>query len=248
MNTKLQHVALFCDEAGKDTDRYLAVGGLIVPSPKSSRVASEEFIRLKNDSGITGEVKWNNTKKGNYEKYRNVVDLVFSLAANGHLEFHCILVDFQRFNHDLRDDGGRGESLKRMYYQLILHRLCRPHSGGQLLYALVDKANELGGLEDMKRGLNNVSKKRYGQTGEQLRVIEFRDSKAEPLLQLNDIILGGVCYQRNRRNEEQGIGQFKSNLAGYILGRFGYVNFDCNTPRGQNMSIWNFSSDHLRGG
>jgi len=135
-----------------------------------------------------------------------------------------------------------------MYYQLILHRLCRPHSNGQLLYALIDKANELDGLQDLKAGLNNVCKSRHGHTGEQLRAIEFRDSKAEPLLQLNDIILGGVCYQRNRRNEEQGLGQFKSNLAGYILGRFGYVDFDGSTPKGKNMSIWNFSSEHLRGG
>ena len=248
MNDNLEHVALFCDEAGKDTDRYLAVGGLILPSPSSSKRVSDEFTRLKARCGITGEVKWNNAKKGNYEKYRKVVDLVFSLAASNQLEFHCILVDFQRFDHQLRDDGGKGESLKRMYYQLILHRLCRPHSSGQLLYALIDKANELDGLQDLKAGLNSVCKSRHGQTGEQLRAIEFRDSKAEPLLQLNDIILGGVCYQRNRRNEEQGLGQFKSNLAGYILGRFGYTDFDGNTPKGQNMSIWNFSSDHLKGG
>ncbi|WP_299739048.1 DUF3800 domain-containing protein [uncultured Roseobacter sp.] len=170
------------------------------------------------------------------------------MASKGHLEFHCILVDFQRFDHDLREDGGKGESLKRMYYQLILHRLCRPHSDGQLLYALVDKANELDGLDELKKGLNSVCKSKYKQSGEQLRAIEFRDSKTEPLLQLNDIILGGICYQRNRRNEEQGLGQYKSNLAGYILGRFGYVDFDADTPRGQKMSIWNFSSEYLKGG
>ncbi len=158
------------------------------------------------------------------------------------------MVDFQRFDHDLREDGGKGESLKRMYYQLILHRLCRPHSDGQLLYALVDKANELDGLDELKKGLNSVCKSKYKQSGEQLRAIEFRDSKTEPLLQLNDIILGGICYQRNRRNEEQGLGQYKSNLAGYILGRFGYVDFDADTPRGQKMSIWNFSSEYLKGG
>lgn len=248
MTKDIQHIALYCDEAGKDTDRFLAVGGLVLPSPAASKRVSRMFWHLKHTEGITGEVKWNNTKKGNYEKYRKVVDMVFRLAASGDLQFHCILVDFQRFDHDLRDDGGKGESLKRMYYQLILHRLCRPHSNGQLLYALVDKANELQGLDDLKKGLNSVCKSKYNQSGEQLRAIEFRDSKEEALLQLNDIILGGVCYQRNRRNEEQGVGQFKSNLAGYILGRFGYMDFDSDTPPGQSMSIWNFSSEYLRGG
>ena len=96
--------------------------------------------------------------------------------------------------------------------------------------------------------LNRVCKRKYGHTGEQLRAIEFRDSEKEPLLQLNDIILGAVCYQRNRRNDEAGMAQYKSNLAGYVLGRFGYLDFDGDTPRGQKMSIWNFESQHLRGG
>lgn len=248
MVEKVKNVALYCDEAGKDTDRYLAVGGLVVPSPQSSRMIAGYFEKLKKKHNLVGEVKWNKAKKGNYEKYRDVVDLVFAMAGDGHLQFHCILVDFQRFDHDLRDDGGKGESLKRMYYQLIEHRLCKTHTDGQLLYALVDKANELDGLDELKAGLNNVCKNKYGHNGEQLRAIEFRDSASEPLLQLNDIVLGAVCYQRNRRNEEAGVGQFKSNLAGYVLGRFGYLNFDGNTPKGHPMSVWNFDSKHLRGG
>lgn len=247
MTEDIEHIALFCDEAGKDTDRYLAVGGLVIPSPKSSRIVVSAFNSVKFRQNISGEVKWNRTKKGNYEKYREVVDLVFRMAELGHLEFHCLLVDFQRFDHELREDGGRCESLKRMYYLLILHRLCRPHNEGQLLYALVDKANELVGLDGLKIGLNNVCKNQYGHTGNQLRAIEFRNSEKEPLLQLNDIILGAVCYQRNRRNEDAGAAQFKSNLAGYVLGRFGQLHFDDDTPRGQKMSIWNFKSQNLKG-
>jgi len=96
-----KHVALYCDEAGKDTDTYLAVGGLIVTSSNAEKV-KERFRRVCSKAQISGEVKWNRIKKGNCEKFRLVVDLFFSLANEGLLEFHCILTNFDRFDHDLR--------------------------------------------------------------------------------------------------------------------------------------------------
>lgn len=83
MVENVQNVAFFCDEAGKDTDRYLAVGGLIVPSPDSSRKVTTAFNKLVADHSISGEVKWNRAKKGNYEKYRKVVDLAFRWLNKG---------------------------------------------------------------------------------------------------------------------------------------------------------------------
>lgn len=248
MENKLQQIALFCDEAGKNTDRYLAVGGLIVNSEGAPSIR-REFVSTCARLKISGEVKWNRTKKGNHEKYREIVDLFFRLLAAGHMHFHCLIVDFQRFDHDLREDGGHNESLKRMYYQLILHRLCKKYGDNSLLYAFPDKAKELSGLDDLKVGLNSQSKTIFKHTGDRLKAIELRDSEREPLLQLNDIVLGAICYQKNRRNEAEGMGQFKSNLAGYVLGRTGLVNFDNDTPRSNtDLSIWNFNSQYLKGG
>lgn len=61
MVEKHKHIARYCDEAGKDTDRYLAVGGLIVNGPKVS-MARDMFEHAKRRHGINGEVKWNYTK------------------------------------------------------------------------------------------------------------------------------------------------------------------------------------------
>ncbi len=119
MPKKPQQIALFCDEAGKNTDRFLAVGGLVVTS-KGAPVIRREFNALCARLQIIGEVKWNRTKKGNNEKYREVVNMFFRLLRQGKMHFHCILVDFVRFDHALRNDGGENESLKRMYYQRLV--------------------------------------------------------------------------------------------------------------------------------
>lgn len=131
-------IALFCDEAGKETDRFLAVGGLTV-SASNAPIVRRHFIRMCADLGINSEVKWNKLKKRNKEKYQAIAHSFFGLASFNRVQFHCILVDFDRFDHDLRPDGGKNESLKRMYYQLILHRLGKKHGKQANVYAFPDK-------------------------------------------------------------------------------------------------------------
>lgn len=238
---------MFCDEAGKDTDRYLAVGGLIVAHTDVRRIR-DEFVARKKRLGITREAKWKLTTKGCLEKHRELVHWTFELIRKRDLLFHCLLIDFARFNHDLREDGGKAESLKRMYYQLILHRLLKKHGPDYDCYALIDKCNELDGFARMKNGLNSEANRRF-KCADSLRAVEFRDSEAEPLLQMNDLILGAICAHKNRRFEEATAGQPKASLAGFVLGRSSLIDYDSDTPRNvDDFTIWNLKSDHMRGG
>lgn len=247
MADETQKVALFCDEAGKASDRYLAVGGLVVSNKDVTRIR-REFNSRKAELSISAEAKWNLTRKATLDKHRSLVLWAFSLIRKNDLHFHCLLVDFQRFDHNLRSDGGPNESLKRMYYQLILHRLCKKHGKDSLCYAYVDKANELQGLDSMKRGLNSDSNNKFG-CSDPLRALEFKTSHDEPLLQLNDLILGAICAQKNRRFELEGSGQHKANLAGFVLGMSGLHNYDDDTPKSvTDFTIWNLKSQYLKGG
>lgn len=247
MIPKTPKIALFCDEAGKDTDRYLAVGGVVVTQEDAPKIR-DEFIRRKKLLGFNAEAKWNFTRKSTLPKHTSLVRWAFELIRKRELLFHCLLVDFQRFDHDLRVDGGKAESLKRMYYQLILHRLCKKHGREYDLYAYVDQAKELKGLDLMRHGLNSEADKRYRCNGA-LKTIEMRVSDNEPLLQLNDMILGAICAQKNRRFEEVGAGQPKANFAGFVLGRSGLENYDTDTPPSvSDFTIWNLKSDKFKGG
>jgi hypothetical protein len=248
MGAPLTKIALFCDEAGKENDRFLAVGGLVVTA-EAAPVIRQEMAKHCRDLKIGSEIKWKKTRQGTLEKYRTIVQYFFELMDRNVVRFHCLLVDFQRFDHTLREGGSPQQSLKRMYYQLILHRLCKKHGKDCDLYAFPDKANELRGLEEFKRALNNESCLRFRYDRDCLRAIEFRDSEAEALLQLNDLILGAVCYQKNRRFEDDDAGHPKANLAGFIMGRFGLPNYDGDTPQSvSKFSFWNLKSRYLKGG
>ena len=245
MEVAPQKIGLFCDEAGKDTDRYLAVGGLIV-SNDSVLAVRRSFDQRKRELSLNAEAKWNLTRKATLDKHRSLIQWTFELIAVGTLSFHCLLVDFQRFDHDLRDDGGKCESLKRMYFQLIMHRLCKKHGHDSKCYAYVDQAKELEGLDKMKYGLNSVANRKYG-CSDSLRALEFRTSHDEPMLQINDLILGAICAQKNKRFESVDAGQYKANLSGFVLGKSGLHNYDSDTPKSRrDFSIWNLKSDFLK--
>lgn len=246
MTTETPKLAFYCDEAGKDTDRFLAVGGLIIAHEYIVAIRAE-FLRRKEALKLGKEAKWNSTKKSTLESHRALIDWTFSLIKDEKLLFHCLLVDFQRFDHGLRADGGKAESMKRMYYQLILHRLLKKHGMYYQCYALIDKCNELSGLENMLKGLNSDAR-RFKSEGA-LKAIEFRNSEREPLLQMNDLILGAICAQKNRRFEDEDAGRYKANLAGYVLGKSGLLNYDTDTPRTKvDFTIWNLASKYMRGG
>lgn len=128
MSDKLPQMALFCDEAGKEPDRFLAVGGLVVTG-EDVKMIRAEFARRISDIGISKEAKWNSTRKNTLQKYTSLVHWTFQLITAGQLRFHCLLVPSQRFNHRLRSDGGKSESLKRMYYQVIFIGLVKGMAG-----------------------------------------------------------------------------------------------------------------------
>lgn len=223
------------------------MGGLII-SATNAPVIRRKFEWYCKTQVIRSEVKWNKTTKGTKDKYQALIHFFFECVARNEIGFHCLLVDFQRFDHELREDGNPQESLKRMYYQLMLHRLGKKHGRDCLCYAFPDKANELTGLDQMKTGLNSELRKRYNCKGDPIRAIEFRNSETEPLLQLNDIILGAVCYQKNRRFEADDAGQPKANLAGYVLGRTRLLNYNTDTlPAVRDFTVWNLKSRYLKG-
>jgi hypothetical protein len=247
MLEKPQSMALFCDEAGKDTDRFLAVGGLIV-SHDNATYLRQFFSKLKSELSLSTEVKWNKLDRGNKTKFQQIIHRSFYMIEQNRMQFHCILIDFDRFNHNLRKDGGKGESIKRMYYQLILHRLGKLHGESHRLFVFPDKCNELKGLTELKSALNIDIERKFGFRPGPLKAIELRDSQDEIFLQINDLILGAICYQKNKRYSDKSAGQAKANLAGDVLGLSALEHLDQNTPlTAKNFTVWNLQSAHLKG-
>ena len=90
MANVITQMALFCDEAGQETDRFLAVDGLVISSESASRVRDDtqrHFRRL----GINSEMKRSKTRRGDVAECQELFYYIFQLIEDEVFRFHCLL-------------------------------------------------------------------------------------------------------------------------------------------------------------
>jgi len=84
-------------------------------------------------------------------------------------------------------------------------------------------------------------KKKYGIDSSPFVSIEPRDSKRSDLIQLNDIIVGAIGFQKNGYELLAETREAKKELSRYIAEEAGLANLKEDSPWGQSrFTIWNF--------
>jgi len=84
-------------------------------------------------------------------------------------------------------------------------------------------------------------KKKYSIDTNPFVSVEPRDSKKSELIQINDIILGAVGFQKNGYDLLAGTRDSKKELARYIAQQAGLPNLQHNSPWGRHrFTVWNF--------
>ena len=97
-------------------------------------------------------------------------------------------------------------------------------------------------LNTLKTVLNRGIKKKYSIDTSPFVSIEPRESKKSELIQINDIILGAIGFQKNGYDLLAGTRDSKKKLVEYIANQAGLPNLMQNSPWGKTrFTIWNFN-------
>lgn len=235
------------DESGQTTDRFMCVGGTIVRQERVAEIRAT-IEAIKRSGGIGSEVKWSAVRTGRLHTYKALVRYFFKLLEANSLHFHVLACDFHGFDH--RASGGKIQSVSKMLYQLALHRGCKPYGASAMLDLFPDDGDHASALLKYHGHLNSASKRlipwRRCFERSPVRQVAPTNSCNEPLLQLNDIILGAVSYRRNRRDERHDASDHKAELAALVCELSGFDRFGGNTPRAvKRFTTWNFVSAQL---
>jgi hypothetical protein len=85
-------------------------------------------------------------------------------------------------------------------------------------------------------------RKKIGIVTEPFRSIEPKNSKDSELMQINDIVLGAIGFQKNCYELKPDTRQSKKELAAFIAGKAGIANLKDSTDwRSKRFTIWNFA-------
>lgn len=233
---------VYMDESGQTQCRYMCVSGLVIRRERVAEIRAG-IEHIKAAGGIGSEVKWSKVTAHRVRTYKALVEYFFGLVHKNEVQFTALICDFSEFDH--RRTGGREANVSRMLFQLSLHRLCRNYGGRADLHLFPDSGDCGDQLCGHRYHLNNAAR-RYMPDGRKSAErpvvhIESTNSADEPLLQLNDLILGAIGYRRNERYAAPDAAKHKKTLARLVAQHCGATTFHYNPKTfGRRFTVWNF--------
>jgi Protein of unknown function (DUF3800) len=237
-------LAFRCDSSSHRDARYMVAGGVAFQTRRYTDI-SAAIQGIKNAASIKSEMKWAKFRGGERSRaYEGIVDLFFSLIEQNQIHFHCIIAEFGAFSHGAFEGASPESSVSRMYYQLLVHRVCRYYAKKCYIWVYPDQGNDSRDLLGYGGMINLAANKKY-RVEHRLVSIEQSNSARCNLLQMVDIIIGGIAHLRNFPVTTGGTGH-KIALARYILKKSGLPAWDIDTGRrARRLTVWNFRHQKL---
>lgn len=210
----------------------MVLGAIVCPVNKTSEANSRlRELRIKHGLPAYFEIKWNKISPAKVDFYLDVVDYFFD---DDDLEFRTVVAGKEFLDHDHFDQTHDDWYYKMMF---LLIRNVVPSPGQAFIY--LDKKDTRGG-EKVRKLHEVIANSIYDFDRRSIRRLQIVESHHVALLQLSDLLLGGVNYANrglnsssakrrvlNRMQERAGITLTKSTLLSETK-----FNIFCWQPRG----------------
>jgi hypothetical protein len=234
---------IYCDESRQTKDRYMVLGGLIIEQTELAEFKNtmQRYRRVEN---MHAELKWNRVSNQKLAQYEKFMEYFFALNNTDIVHFHSIILDNHQINHKKFNRGDKELGFYKFYYQLLLNCFgkwyCNKRTDVKFIVHLDQRTTKYK-LDNLKRILNYGMNKQFGNSSAPFVSVEPRDSKKADLIQLNDILIGAIGFQKNGYELRASSRYAKKYLANYIAQQVGLRDLKSNTPFSQaRFKIWNF--------
>ena len=222
---------VYADESRQDAHRYMLYGLLFIPRGEQEQSLREDCDRLRRQHlWGTGEFKWEKVSLGKMQVYKEFVDIFFHHAD---AEFRCLVVDTQKIDYKTYHQGDRESAFYEFYYQALSRNLRLEDE--YLVFTDNRQNRQSNRLTDLK-SKTNYHWLLQGAKEKLVRNVEPRDSKAEDLLQITDVLLGAVGYDIEERAESPA----KVEMVRHIAARIGCHRLRDHWGQGTQFNIWKF--------
>lgn len=226
---------IYIDESSQTKNRYLVIGGIGIPKLHVS-VAEACLATARLPELPFGEMKWGKVSSAKLGAYGRTVRAFFDDPALRYAQFHCLFLDTHAQNHREHNQGSREIGFNKEIYQLA-SKFARLYPD-RLFHLYPDYRDTDQRPEELRLILNRGRKKKGDRRDWPFRRCHFRDSKATPLLQLVDLLMGAVAWNLNGHCDAPNASEAKTRLARYILGRAGVTDCRRGTAMSGKFTIW----------
>ena len=234
---------IYCDESRQSKDRYMVLGGVVLPAENVDEF-NATMHKFRIEQKMFAELKWTKVSNQKLQQYKRFIEYFFALNNTEKLHFHCIIIDNHQVDYKRFAKGNKELGFYKFYYQLLLHcfgrTYCRKGEDNRFIVHL-DYRHTTYKIGTLKVVLNRGMKRKFDISTNPFKSIEPRNSKESELIQINDIIIGAIGFQKNKYDLLSGTRRAKKELAIYIATEAGLKSLKDNTPwGGMRFTIWNF--------
>ena len=218
---------IYSDESSITDHRYMLIGGLWVPWDEELAVkASLMAVRAKYQ--LRAEMKWTKVTTAMLQPYKDFVDVFFEHCS---VSFKCIVLDTHILDYKTFHLGDKELGFYKFYFQLISRNLHYDNEYWLYMHRRTDRKPYR--LESLKNAVNGWWwNQAYVQP---LHHIEPRKSRADDILQLDDIILGAIASAWNQKAKRES----KTELKKYIAEKLGRPTLrHASSPSAPKVNIW----------
>jgi len=237
---KVYHI--YCDESRQTKDRFMVLGGILI-----TQVFVSEFdatmLKFRAEQKMTAELKWKKVSPGKLNEYKRFIEYFFALNNSDKVHFHCMIIDNTQVDHS-KFSGDKETGFYKFYYQLLLHCFGKKYLGKEgdaMFHVRLDYRQSSYSLDTLKTCLNSGMHKKFNVSTSPFKSVEPRDSHGCEIIQIADILLGAIGYEKNGYDLLAGANPAKNEMVKYITAQSGLKNLKDSTIRGkERFAIWNF--------
>lgn len=234
---------IYCDESRQTQDRFMLLGGLILLASDENAMA-ERFRHFRQQWKMFAELKWTKVSGQKLTEYQAFVDIFFDVFDAGSAHFHAVALDTHKMNHRKYNKGDTEIGFYKFYYQLLLRRFGDWYYDSkeeQRFIVYLDYRTTKYKLGALQTILNRGMQKEYKARAKPFVSIEPLESHHSEMIQLTDVIMGAIGFQKNGYHLRAEAKEAKKMLAAYIAARAGMPSLTEDTGREpQGFSLWDF--------
>lgn len=206
---------IYADESCTKADQgdYMAIGA-ITCSKDTSKKIRQEINKLLNNNTKNFEFHFSQIKPNQVDIYKQLIDIfskfyskknnykcgINKLKIYREICFDLILIEHSKINHNLFNNGDAELGFFRFYYHLLHSTVSKYYISGKEFHITIDAIRTKN-----PKMVPNLHRRLFESVNSlspnPVKTIQRQDSKAEPLLQMTDVILGCVSFKWNRERK-----------------------------------------------
>ncbi len=229
--------SIFCDESGIIREKYMVLGGIILPTQQVSAIEAKIKRIKEKEMFLDHEVKFSKLK--NTQKLRLYKEILSETYLNQehNIDFRCIIFDTEQIRHkdfaDINNDiHYNDEGFYKQYYQLLYHQFFK-FNPKDTFYCYLDEKGSKKTSSVCISKLDLHLKRKTPDTN--IKCIQDKNSKLSELLQLTDLLVGATALDANNRSSRKE----KLELTNFLRTQKGFKKLsDTNNQSG--FRVWNF--------